>query len=104
LEKEAYVATDQVILMLSRFFLGAVATFLAIMLWSRTRDTAWMLIVIGTIAHYGDVVFNALETFGVVRLDVITIGSVAVFPLVLTNLPTLFFILAFLVMVVRKVP
>ncbi len=98
------MGTDQVILMLSRFALGVVATFLAIMLWSRTRDPPWLLIVIGTIAHYGDAVFSALEAFGVVRLDVITIGSVAIFPLVLANLPTLFFILAFLVMVVRRVP
>ena len=98
------MGTDQMILMLSRFVLGAIATFLAIMLWSRTRDSAWMLIVVGTIAHYGEIVFTALESFGVVRLDVVTIGSIAVFPLILANLPTLFFILAFLVMVVRRVP
>lgn len=98
------MGTEQAIMMLSRFVLGALATFLAIMVWSKTRDTAWMLIVVGTVAHYGEVVFSALETLGVVRLDFITIGEVAVFPLVLANLPTLFFILAFLVIVSRRLP
>lgn len=98
------MGAEQSILMLSRFVLGALATFLAIMVWSKTRDTAWMLIVVGTVAHYGEVVFSALQTLGVVRLDVVTFGGVAVFPLVLANLPTLFYILAFLVIVSRRVP
>lgn len=96
------MGTEQVILMLSRFVLGAIATFLAILLWSRTRETAWMLIVVGTIAYYGEIVFSALDAFGVIGLDVIEIGDVAVFPIVLANLPIFFFILAFLVMVVRR--
>lgn len=98
------MGTEAAIMMLTRFVLGALATFLAIMVWSRTRDTAWMLIVVGTVAHYGEVVFSALETLGVVRLDFITLGGIAVFPLVLSNLPTLFYILAFLVFVSRRVP
>lgn len=98
------LGAEQGIMMLSRFVLGAVATFLAILVWSRTRDTAWMLIVVGTVAHYGEVVFSALESLGVVRLDLVTIGGVAVFPLILANLPMLFFIIAFLVMVVRRRP
>ena len=98
------MGTEDAIMMLSRFALGALATFLAILVWSRTRDTAWMLIVVGTVAHYGEVVFSALETLGVVRLDLVRIGDVAVFPLVLANLPTIFYILAFLVIVSRRLP
>lgn len=95
---------QEVILMLSRFVIGALATFLAILVWSRTRDTAWMLIVVGTVAYYGEVVFSALESLGLVRLDRVTVGDVAVFPIVLANLPMFFFILAFLVMVARRTP
>jgi hypothetical protein len=98
------MGTEQVILMLSRFVLGAIATFLAILLWSKTRDTAWMLIVVGTIAYYGEIVFTALESFGIIRLDVLKVAGIAVFPIVLANLPIFFFILAFLVMVVRRGP
>jgi hypothetical protein len=96
------MGTEQIILIASRFLLGAVATFLAILVWSRTRDSAWMLIVVGTVAHYGDVVFDALQLLGVVELDQLTIGGVAVFPLILTNLPMLFFSAAFLVIVLRR--
>ncbi len=98
------MGTEQAILMLSRFVLGALGTFLAIMVWSKTRDAAWMLIVVGTVAHYGEVVFSALETLGVVRLDVVRVSGIALFPLVLTNLPMFFFILAFLVIVSRRMP
>ena len=61
-----------------------------------------MLIVVGIVAHYGEIVLGALETLGVVRFDVVMIGGVALFPLILANLPIFFFILAFLVMVLRK--
>jgi hypothetical protein len=88
--------------MASRFLIGAFATFLAILVWSRTRDTAWMLIVVGTVAHYADVVFQALDTLGVVRMDQVSLAGVAIFPLILTNLPMLFFSVAFLVIVVRR--
>jgi hypothetical protein len=98
------MGTEQIILIASRFLLGAVATFLAILVWSRTRDIAWMLIVVGTVAHYGDVVFDALELLGVVQLDQLTISGVAVFPIILSNLPMLFFSAAFLVIVVRRMP
>jgi len=98
------MATDQVVLLISRFALGAIATFLAILVWSRTRDAAWMLIVVGIVAHYGEVVLSALQTLGVVRFDMVVIGGVALFPLILANLPTVFFILGFFVMVVRKSP
>ena len=48
------------ILLVSRLATAAVAAFLAILLWSRTRDLAWMLIVIGVIASYADILFGLL--------------------------------------------
>jgi len=96
------MATEAMILILSRLIFGAIATFLAIVLWSRTRDAAWMLIVIGTIVGYGEVLFTTLESFGMVSLTALNIQGVSVFELVLANLPTVFFILAFAVMIARK--
>jgi hypothetical protein len=92
----------QVVILFSKLILGAVATFLAILLWSRTRDTAWMLIVIGTIVSYADVVFTTLDGFGIVRSDLYLIGGVSSIRLFGENLPTVFFISAFLVMLSRK--
>ncbi|WP_010262322.1 hypothetical protein [Treponema primitia] len=86
----------------SRLFLGALAAFLAIMLWSKTRDMAWMLMVIGTIAAYAEIVYSILGLFGITQGTVPLVGSIPLPALILSNLPTGFLIAAFLVMVIRK--
>jgi hypothetical protein len=92
----------EVIYMASRLLLGALAAFFAIMLWSKTRDVAWMLIVIGTIAAYVETVYSILELLGITGGGVLYIGSMSVASIVLPNLPTIFFMAAFMVMVIRK--
>ena len=96
------MGTEAMVIILSRLVFGAIATFLAIVLWSRTRDIAWMLIVIGTIVGYGEVLFTTLETFGMVEVSALQVYGVSVFRVAVVNLPTLFFILAFSVMIARK--
>jgi hypothetical protein len=92
----------QIIYITSRLVLGALASFFAIMLWSKTRDVAWMLMVIGTIAAYIETVYSILELFGINGGDRFVIGSVPVAAIVLPCLRTSFFIIAFAVMVARK--
>ena len=94
--------SGQLIYIISRLTLGAVAAFFAIMLWSKTRDPAWMLMVVGAIAAYADVVYSVLELFGASRASAIRIGSMPLASIVFPCLPTVFFIAAFAVMVVRK--
>ena len=93
--------SGQVIYILSRLILGARASFFAIMLWSKTRDVAWMLMVIGTIAAYVETVYAILNLFGISG-GILTIGSVPLMSIVLPCLPVIFFIAAFAVMVARK--
>ena len=52
--------------LVTRLATTALAAFLAIALWSRTRDIAWMLVVIGTVAGYADILYSLLLRFGVV--------------------------------------
>lgn len=92
----------EVIYTSSRLFFGALAAFFAIVLWSKTRDTAWMLMVIGTIALYVEIVYSILNLFGIAEETGIIIGSMPLVSLILPNLPVIFFILAFMVMVIRK--
>jgi hypothetical protein len=94
--------TGELIYIASRLILGAVAAFLAIMLWSKTRDVAWMLVVIGIIAAYIETVYSILDLFGLIGKRLIVIDSVPLVSIVLPNLPTVFFIAAFGVMVIRK--
>ena len=91
----------QLVYILCRLVLGAFASFFAIMLWSKTRDIAWMVILIGTIAAYVDTVYAILNLFGISGGGIV-IGSVPLISIILPCLPTMFFIAAFLVMVRRK--
>ncbi|TVQ28370.1 MAG: hypothetical protein EA383_00645 [Spirochaetaceae bacterium] len=85
-----------------QLLVGAVATFLAILLWSRTRDAAWMFIVIGTVAHYGALVFSGLELLGLVDLDGLVFAGVPLGRVLISSAPMLFFICAFVIMVARN--
>jgi hypothetical protein len=93
--------TGQIIYILSRLILGALASFFAIMLWSKTRDVAWMLMVIGTIAAYVETVYAILNLFGIGG-GILVIGSVPFMSILLPCLPTLFLLAALAVMVFRK--
>jgi len=93
--------SGQAIYILCRLILGALASFFAIMLWSKTRDVAWMLIVIGTIAAYVETVYAILNLFGIGG-GIFTVGTVPLMSIILPCLPTVFFIAAFSVMVARK--
>ena len=94
--------SGQITYIICRLTLGAIAAFLAIMLWSKTRDLAWMLMVIGVITGYIEVVFSILESSGIIRGNILSIGSMHLTSIVFPCLPIVFFIIAFAVMVVRK--
>ncbi|MDR1210956.1 MAG: hypothetical protein LBK40_01860 [Spirochaetaceae bacterium] len=92
----------EIVYIVSRLALGALAAFFAIVLWSKTRDVAWMLMVAGAIAAYVETVYAILKIFGIAGEELFTFGSVSLVSLILTNLPTVFFIAAFVVMIARK--
>ena len=86
---------------LSRLILGALASFLAIMLWSRTRDAAWMLVIIGTIVAYLQTIYAAMSLLGIVNESDFTIGIIPL-SILLSSVPQIFIIAAFLVILTRK--
>jgi hypothetical protein len=94
--------SGQVIYIVSRLVLGALASFFAIMVWSKIRDVAWMLMVIGTIAVYVETVYSILNLMGITGENILVIGSVPLISIILPCLPTVFFMAAFVVMALRK--
>jgi len=82
----------------------AVATFLAIVVWSKTRDAAWMLIVVGIVAGYADILYALLTEFGLAPERGPLVAGVPLLGLVFPNLPWLFFSIAFAVMIARRRP
>jgi hypothetical protein len=90
------------VVLLSRLAAGAIATFFAILLWSQTRDISWVLVIIGTLVSYAEIVFTTLESFGVVNADFFDVSGFPVLRIVLVNLPLIFLSLAFISMIMRK--
>ena len=91
-----------IVYLVSRLLVVAVAAFLAIILWSRTRDLAWMLMVIGTVASYADILFDLLVKFGLLDEAGFSPFGIPLGRILFSNLPYLFFSAAFIVMILRK--
>ena len=90
---------------LIRLAVGAVATFFAILLWSKTRDTAWVLVVIGTLISYTEIIFSTLVDLKIVRPDAFFLFGLEGFPVlhtVLVNLPLVFYAAGFIVVISRR--
>ena len=94
--------STELILVITRLVTGAGATFAAILLWSTTRDTAWMLVIMGTILRYGEIIFSTFGIFGLVPEDVVLISGILSVETLLVNLPLVFYIAGFTVMIRRN--
>jgi len=94
--------TFDFVIVLSRLLIGAAGTFFAILLWSQTRDLAWVLIIIGVLVSYAEIVFTTLERFGIVGSELWYLAGLPVFKLLLVNLPLLLYTLAFIVVMRRR--
>jgi len=85
-----------------RLVLGAVSSFLAILLWSRTRDTAWILVIISAILSYVEIIYSLLNLFGIISESFLSDSAVFIISSCLSSMPTVFIIAAFTVMALRK--
>jgi hypothetical protein len=90
----------QIIYIAIRLFLVVLASFLAILLWSKTRDAAWILIIAGTFAGYGETIYSILTMLNLVNPP--KIGTVPIPAFILYSLPTMFFIAAFIVIIIKQ--
>jgi hypothetical protein len=92
---------NEIILPVIELILGGVTAFLAIMLWSRTRDGAWMSIVAGMIVSYAGIVYNILCSFGIIT-NTFRLAGVPVLQMVFVAVPFVFFIVAFILVLVKN--
>ena len=97
------MAFDEITILI-RLLMRAVGTFCAILLRSRTRDEAWVLVVIGVLVSYTGIIFDTLARFGLVTWDDLVVAGLPGFALiqaVLANLPMLLYSIAFVVVLTR---
>jgi hypothetical protein len=77
-----------------RLVLGALASFFAIVSWTRTRSLAWIFVIAGILANYAGTLYHALRSFGLFTGPEILILGAPLGVLVSDNLSTLCFIFA----------
>ncbi|MCF6334673.1 MAG: hypothetical protein L3J12_02910 [Spirochaetales bacterium] len=92
---------NEMVTVISRISFGAIATFMAILYWSHTRDTAWMLIIIAVIIHYGQIMYSIFIKFGILGSDFFIIPGLLDIGTLLSVLPLIFISIAFIVLMVR---
>jgi len=85
-----------------RLVLGAVSSFLAILLWSRTRDAAWIFVIVSAIISYVEIVYSILNLLGIISENILSGNANFIISIFLSCMPTALIIAAFTVMVLRK--
>ena len=90
------------ILYIIKLALGGLTAFFAILVWSKTREGAWISLVAGVIVRYAGIVYDMLLDFGVVFAMEIQVAGIPLTTLLFTVVPSLFFILAFILMLVKN--
>ncbi|BDC96709.1 MULTISPECIES: hypothetical protein [Treponema] len=98
------ITESEILLGIVKVVLGGIAAFLAIMLWSRTREPSWMCVVAGAVTGYAGIVYELLVKLGIViaRDFVVPMTGVLVSSLVFTVLPMVFVILALVLMLFKS--
>ena len=89
---------------LVRLCVGAVGTFFAILLWARTRDVAWVLVVTGVLLSYAAIIIDTLARFELLAWEsqiVLGIPAGQLAHLALDNTPTVLYCAAFAVVLAR---
>jgi uncharacterized membrane protein len=94
--------TGQAFYIFSQLILGAAAAFLAILLWPRIRETAWLLVIFGAIVAYIETVYSILQKFGIAGEELVILGSIPLISFILPSVRMIFFIVAFAIMVYKQ--
>jgi len=94
---------SEIIFFILNLCIGGFIAFLAIMLWSKTRDFSWMFLVFAAVTRYSAIVFDLLLRLGfVTSKNILILGSqISLVQLLLTILPGLFVIIAFIIMLIK---
>ena len=93
--------TAELVTLIAKLGVGALATFFAIVLWSMTRDSAWLFVIMGVILRYGGIMYSTFQLFGILTKETYLFG-LPVVSILLTNLPYVFFTIGFIIMIARS--
>ena len=93
---------SEIILYIIKLVLGGITAFLAVSLWSKTKDASWICLVLGFVISYAGIVYQMILDFSLLVFDKLVIFGIPIFTLIFTILPSLLFIIAFILMLCKK--
>ena len=94
-----------IILYIIELVLGGIAAFFAILLWSKTRDAAWMAFIAGIVTSYAKTVYQLLVELGIIYIsnsNIIEFFNIPLTTILFSVIPPLFFITGFVLMLLRN--
>lgn len=84
-----------------RLVFSFLAAFPAVAIWSRSRDAAWILLVLAAIFFFIDTLFQTLVLVGIATYTLPWLSDIPLLKSILTGLPLFFLSLGFLVHIFR---
>ncbi len=98
----ALMSQSEVFVFILKLVLGGISAFLGIILWSKTKDSAWMNIIAGIVFYYISLVYELITSLGFVIPGNVLLFGVPIYTLIATVLPYVFFIAAFCIILMKK--
>ena len=96
------MAQGDILLSIIKLVLGGISAFCAIMLWSKTRDAAWMSLAAGVVTSYASFVYDMMTVLGIIMPSSVTVAGIPLPTLLFAVVPSCFFIIAFILMIRRN--
>ncbi|MDA3810156.1 MAG: hypothetical protein PF518_07440 [Spirochaetaceae bacterium] len=93
---------EQMVLLLIKLITGFSATLTAVLLWSKTREPAWLFIVLGTVFLYSEIIFNTLDSLGLSKFYLFTVYGISLVEIIFASFPFLFFTIGFIIFLTNK--
>ena len=91
-----------ILLFIIKLAAGGVVAFLAILLMSKKRTTAWAFMVSGFLLNYAALVYELLIELGVLTATKYGLWGIPVSTLICAVLPALCYIIAFIIMLAKR--
>jgi hypothetical protein len=96
------MSTQMIIFIALKMLFGFSLAFLAILSWAKTRESAWILIIAGSLLRYVELIYSILEELEILSPSWGSMGDVSVLNILLTILPLAFLTVGFLMFLIKK--
>jgi len=94
--------SSEILLFIIKLVVGGIVAFFAILLMSKTREAAWMVMAGGFILSYAALVFDLLIDLGVLTHTKQLVFGIPLSALLCATLPSICFIAALIIFLIKN--